>query len=139
MTSIPLATTNVRRRAISATTIGRIVTALPVLFLAFDTGIKFTGADAVAQSMNQLGYGPSAAPVIGILELICLAIYLIPSTAVLGAVLLTGYLGGAIASHVRVGNPLFSHELFPTYIAALLWGGLYLRESRLRALLPFRK
>ena len=89
--------------------------------------------------MTQLGYAPNAAPVIGILELLCLAIYLVPSTAVLGAVLLTGYLGGAIASHVRVGNPLFSHELFPTYIAALLWGGLYLREARLRALLPFRK
>ena len=139
MTSIPISPTNVRRRSLSATTIGRIVTALPVLFLAFDTGIKFTHVDAVAQSMNQLGYAPAAAPLIGILELICLAIYLVPSTAVLGAVLLTGYLGGAIASHVRVGNPLFSHELFPTYIAALLWLGLYLRESRLRALLPLRK
>ena len=66
-------------------------------------------------------------------------IYLIPSTAVLGAVLLTGYLGGAISLHVRVANPLFSHILFPTYIAALLWAGLYLREPRLRALLPIRR
>ena len=139
MSSIPLSATSVRRRSISAITIGRIVTALPVLFLAFDTGIKFTHVDAVAQSMNQLGYAPGAAPLIGILELVCLAIYLVPNTAVLGAVLLTGYLGGAIASHVRVGNPLFSHELFPTYIAGLLWLGLYLREPRLRALLPFRK
>jgi DoxX-like family len=139
MTSIPISATNVRRRSISATTVGRIVTALPVLFLAFDIAIKFTHADVVAQSMNQLGYTPGSAPIIGIIELACVAIYLVPSTAVLGAVLLTGYLGGAIASHVRVGNPLFSHELFPTYIAALLWGGLYLREARLRALLPFRK
>ena len=139
MTSIPLSVTNVRRRSISGTTIGRIVTALPVLFLAFDTAIKFSNVPAVAETMNQLGYAPSAAPLIGILELACLAIYLGPQTAVLGAVLLTGYLGGAIASHVRVGNPLFSHELFPTYIAALLWLGLYLREPRLRALLPFRK
>ena len=139
MTSISIPASNVRRRSISATTTGRIVTVLPVLFLIFDTGIKFTHVDAVAQSMNQLGYAPGSAPVIGILELACLAVYLVPSTAVLGAVLLTGYLGGAIASHVRVGNPLFSHELFPTYIAALLWLGLYLRESRLRALLPLRK
>ena len=139
MTSIPISATNVRRRSVSATTAGRIVTALPVLFLSFDTAIKFSHADVVAQSMNQLGYAPGSAPIIGILELVCIAIYLVPSTAVLGAVLLTGYLGGAIASHVRVGNPLFSHELFPTYIAALLWGGLYLREARLRALLPFRK
>lgn len=139
MTSIPLGVTNVRRRAISATTIGRIVTALPVLFLAFDSAIKFSHLPAVAQTMNQLGYAASAAPMIGVLELLCLAIYLVPQTAVLGAVLLTGYLGGAIASHVRVGNPLLSHELFPTYIASLLWLGLYLREARLRALLPLRK
>jgi hypothetical protein len=139
MTSIPIQATNVRRRSPSATAIGRIVTAVPVLFLAFDCGIKFTHVDAVAQSMNSLGYSPGAAPFIGILEIICLAIYLVPSTAVLGAVLFTGYLGGAIASHVRVGNPLFSHELFPTYIAGLLWLGLYLREPRLRALLPLRK
>jgi len=139
MTSIPISATNVRRRPISASTIGRIVTALPVLFLVFDAGIKFTHVDAVAQSMNQLGYAPGSAPLIGILEVICLAIYLVPSTAVLGAVLLTGYLGGAIASHVRVGNPLFSHELFPMYIAGLVWLGLHLREPRLRALLPLRK
>jgi hypothetical protein len=139
MTSIPLAVTNVPRRSISATTIGRIVTALPVLFLAFDTAIKFSNVPAVAETMNQLGYRPEFAPVIGIIEVICLAAYLVPRTAVLGAVLFTGYLGGAIASHVRVGNPLFSHELFPTYIAALLWLGLYLREPRLRPLLPFRK
>ena len=139
MTSISIPASHVRRRSLSATTIGRIVTALPVLFLAFDCGIKFSHADAVAQSMNSLGYAPEAAPLIGILEIICLAIYLVPSTAVLGAVLLTGYLGGAIASHVRVGNPLFSHELFPTYVAGLLWLGLYLREPRLRALLPLRK
>ena len=117
MTSIPLSVSNVRRRSISATTIGRIVTALPVLFLGFDTAIKFSSVPAVSETMTQLGYAPSAATTIGILELVCLAIYLVPSTAVLGAVLLTGYLGGAIASHVRVGNPLFSHELFPTYIA----------------------
>jgi hypothetical protein len=138
MTSISISPTDARRRFVSAATIGRIVTALPVLFLAFDCAIKFTHVEAVAQSMNQLGYAASSAPVIGILELVCLAVYLVPGTALLGAVLLTGYLGGAIASHVRVGNPLLSHELFPTYIAGLLWLGLYLREPRLRALLPLR-
>lgn len=68
----------------------------------------------------------------------CLALYLVPRTSVLGAILLTGYLGGAIATHVRVDNPLFSHVLFPVYVAALLWGGVYLREPRLRALVPLR-
>lgn len=92
---------------------GVALTALPVLFLAFDSVIKFSGLPIVSQSMAELGY-----PV--------------------GAVLLTGYLGGAIATHVRVGNPLFSHVLFPTYVAAMLWAGLFLREQRLRVLLPLR-
>jgi len=76
---------------------------------------------------------------IGIIQLICVVLYLVPRTAVLGALLLTGYLGGAVASQLRVGAPLLSHTLFPIYVAALLWGGLYLREPRLRALLPFRR
>ena len=88
--------------------------------------------------MTELGYPVEAALGIGLLEIACLAIYLVPRTSVLGAVLLTGYLGGAIATHVRVGNPLFSHVLFPTYVAALLWTGLFLREQRLRVLLPLR-
>jgi hypothetical protein len=76
--------------------------------------------------------------VIGVIELVCLVLYLVPQTSVLGALLLTGYLGGAIATHVRVGSPLMSHTLFPIYVALMVWGGLYLREGRLRALLPFR-
>lgn len=88
--------------------------------------------------MTQLGWPLSAVTGVAILELICLALYLIARTSVLGVVLLTGYLGGAIATHGRVGNPLFSHVLFPVYVAALLWGGLYLRDARLRALLPLR-
>jgi hypothetical protein len=139
MTALTMTRSNSRTSAPSTATIGRIVTALPVAFLLFDSAIKFTHVDAVAQSFTQLGYPVAFAPAIGVLELACLAIYLIPSTAVLGVALLTGYLGGAIASHVRVGNPLFSHVLFPVYIAAMLWGGLYLREARLRALIPFRK
>jgi DoxX-like protein len=76
---------------------------------------------------------------IGLIELVCLVLYLLPRTGVLGAVLLTGYLGGAIATHVRIGSPLFSHVLFPVYVALVLWGGLYIRETRLRELVPFRR
>ena len=138
MTAIPISSA-ARTSAFSAGNVGRAITALPVAFMVFDTAIKFTHVDAVAQSFGQLGVPVNLAAVVGILELLCLAIYLIPSTAVLGAFLLTGYLGGAIALHVRVGNPLFSHILFPTYVGALLWCGLYLREPRLRALLPIRR
>jgi hypothetical protein len=76
---------------------------------------------------------------LGVTLLACVVAYILPRTSVLGALLLTGYLGGAVATHVRVGNPLFSHVLFPTYVAALLWGGLLLRDARLRALLPLRR
>ena len=75
---------------------------------------------------------------IGLLELACLAVYVFPRTSVLGAILMTGFLGGAVATHVRVGDPLFSHVLFPSYIGAMLWGGLYLRDDRLRVFIPFR-
>jgi hypothetical protein len=88
--------------------------------------------------MTQLGYPVSRALALGVIELLCLAVYLVPRTSVLGAVILTGYLGGAIASHVRVGNPLFSHVLFPIYIAAMLWGGLYLRDARVRSIISAR-
>lgn len=108
------------------------------MFLVFDSVIKFFDLPIVRQSMTELGYPVEAALGIGLFEIACLAIYLVPRTSVLGAVLLTGYLGGAIATHVRVGNPLFSHVLFPTYVAVLLWGGLFLREQRLRGLLPLR-
>jgi hypothetical protein len=114
---------------------GRIVTAIPVLFILFDSVIKLIVIPPVTESFIRLGYSPDVAVGIGLLELACLIVYLIPRTSVVGAVLLTGFLGGAIATHVRVGDPLFSHVLFPTYIAALLWGGLQLRHPRLRALL----
>jgi hypothetical protein len=114
--------------------IGRIVTAIPVLFLIFDFSIKLAHIKPVTDSFAQLGVPDRLAVTIGVLELICLVIYLIPRTRALGAVLLTGFLGGAIMLHVRVGDPLFSHVLFPVYIGALLWIGLYLRDPRLRAL-----
>jgi hypothetical protein len=118
---------------------GAIVTGLPVLFLLFDSVIKLMQIQPVKDSFTQLGYPLSLAPIIGTIELVCLALYLLPRTSVLGAILLTGYLGGAVATHVRVGSPLLSHVLFPTYIGLLLWTGLYLRESRLRALVPLRQ
>jgi hypothetical protein len=118
---------------------GAIVTGLPVLFLLFDSVIKLMQIQPVKDSFTQLGYPLSLAPIIGAIELVCLALYLLPRTSVLGAILLTGYLGGAVATHVRVGSPLLSHVLFPTYIGLLLWTGLYLRESRLCALVPLRQ
>ena len=112
---------------------GRILSALAVLFLLFSGIIKLTRIDPVVQSFNQLGYPVSLAVTIGLLELGCVLVYLIPRMAILGAILLTGYLGGAVATHVRVGDPLFTHVLFPTYVGALIWAGLYLRDERLRA------
>lgn len=114
---------------------GRVLTALPALFLAFDTVIKLAKIPAVTESFVQLGYSPDLARGIGLLELVCLAVYLVPRTAVVGAILLTGFLGGAIATHLRLGDPLFSHTLFPTYVGALLWSGLYLRDARVKALI----
>jgi hypothetical protein len=117
---------------------GHIVSAIPVLFLLFDSAIKLTVIDPVVESLGQLGYPVSLAVGIGAIELACLLLYMIPRTSVLGAILLTGYLGGAVATHVRVGSPLLTHVLFPIYVAALVWGGLLLREGRLRALVPLR-
>jgi hypothetical protein len=113
---------------------GRILTALVALFFAFDAGIKLVGAKAAVDGTVQLGYQPHHVLPIGLLALGCLILYLIPRTAPLGAVLFTGYLGGAIATQLRVDNPLLSHVLFPTYVAAMVWGALYLRDARVRAL-----
>ena len=118
---------------------GRIMSGLAILFLLFDGGIKLDMPIPVVQSFAKLGYPVSLAPGIGILELACTIIYLIPPGSVLGAILLTGFLGGAITSHLRVGDPWFTHTLFPVYIGLLLWGGLFLREDRLRALVPVRR
>ena len=117
---------------------GWIVSALPVLFLLFDSVIKLMLIDPVVESFTQLGYPLRLAVAIGAIELICLAVYVVPRTSVLGAILLTGYLGGAVATHVRAESPLVTHALFPIYVALLIWGGLFLREERLRALVPVR-
>jgi hypothetical protein len=119
---------------------GRIISGLVILFLTFDVVFKFVkpAPAPVVETMAHLGWSLSLAPVLGIVLLVCVALYVIPITSVLGSILLTGYLGGAMATHLRVGDPLFSHILFPTYVGVLLWGGLYLREDRLRTLIPLR-
>ena len=119
--------------------VGTALTALTALFLAFDAGIKVMKLTPAMEATTELGYPAEAVFWIGLIELVCLLLSLVPRTAVSGALLFTGYLGGAIATHVRVGNPLLSHTLFPVYVAAVMWGGLYLRESRLGALIPFRR
>lgn len=113
---------------------GRILSAIAVLFLTFDMAIKLVGAKAAVEGTTQLGWQPHHLPTLGVIQLVCLVLYLVPRTAPLGAVLWTGYLGGAIATHLRLDNPLFTHILFPIYVAALLWGGLYLRDARVRTL-----
>jgi hypothetical protein len=118
--------------------VGRGLSGLVVLFLVPDGIIKFLKPAPVVETSAHLGLPLSLANTLGIILLVCTAIYIFPRTSVLGAILLTGYLGGAVATHLRVGDPLFSHVLFPTYLGVLLWLGLYLRDSRLRTLIPFR-
>lgn len=115
---------------------GYALTTLFTLFMLMDAGIKFTHAPQLTEANNQLGFPLHLVPAIGVLALVLLALYLIPRTSVLGAVLFTGYLGGAIALHLRVDNPLFSHTLFPIYIALFLWGGIWFRDTNLRELFP---
>lgn len=120
--------------------IGYGLSGLFVLFMVFDGVIKLPPLDIVLQTMTEIGYpaSPAMARGLGILALVCTALYVYPRTAVLGAVLLTGYLGGAIATHLRLGSPIFSHLLFGVYLGLIMWGGLYLRDERLRALFPLR-
>jgi hypothetical protein len=117
---------------------GRVLSTLVVLFLTMDGVMKLVKPEFVVKATTELGYSTSVIVPLGITLLACTLLYLLPQTAVLGAVLLTGYLGGAVSTHLRHGDPLFSHVLFPTYLGVLLWLGLVLRDSRLRALLPFR-
>ena len=124
----------------SAVTIwaARIMMTVAVLFLAFDSVIKVLQTSIAVDATVKLGYAASAVALIGAIEIVCLIAYVIPRTSVFGALLLTGYLGGAIASQLRAGNPLFSHVLFPVYVALLVWAPLYLRDARVRALVPLR-
>jgi hypothetical protein len=115
---------------------GRALSALVVLFLAMGATMKRLDLEPVRQASAQLGYPVSLDRTLGVIGLVCLMLYAIPRLAALGAVILTGFLGGAVASHLRLGDPLFSHVLFGVYIGALAWAGLYLRDGRLRALIP---
>jgi hypothetical protein len=118
---------------------GYVLTVFVSLFLAFDSVIKILKLAPAIQGTTELGYDADAVLWIGMIELVCLGLYLVPRTSVLGALLLTGYLGGAIAVKMRVHSPLLSNTLFPIYVAAMLWGGLYLRETRLHDLVPLRR
>ncbi len=116
---------------------GRIVSTLVALFMAFDSIIKVLKLAPAVEATTILGYPAHLVVVIGVIEIVCLAAYVIPRTALLGAVLLTGYLGGAVASQLRAGTPVFQ-VVFPLLMGALIWGGLLLRDARLRAhLLPW--
>ena len=117
---------------------GRVVSALVVLVLLMDGVMKPVNPAPVVPGMTKLGYPLSLTSVIGIVLLVCVLVFAIPRTSILGAIVLTGYLGGAVASQLRVGLPLFSNVLAPVYIGVLIWGGLFLRDRRLRALLPAR-
>ncbi len=118
---------------------GRILSGLAVVFLLFDGVIKLIPLDVVVETSRQLGIPADIAFMLGVLTLIGALLYAWPKTSVLGAILLTGYLGGAIYVHVRAGSPLFSHTLFGVYLGILLWGGLYLRDERLRLIFPWRR
>lgn len=120
---------------------GRVSSGVVVLFLLFDGAIKLLPLQVVTETMDRMGWGADEglARSLGIITIACTVLYAVPPTSILGAILLTGYLGGAIASHMRIDSPLFSHTLFGLYLGLILWGGLWLRDPALRALLPFRR
>ena len=120
-------------------TIGWVLSGLAIAFLLMDATMKLLALPVVLETSGPLGFpGAAMARGLGVLLLVCTLLYAAPQTAVLGAILLTGYLGGAVATHVRVGDPLFSYVLFGVYVGVFLWLGLYLRDARLRALVPLR-
>ena len=123
------------RRSVIA---GRVLTGIVALLLALDAGVKLVRAKAAVEGSVQLGFTPEQVFVIGVIAVVCLVLYLIPRTAPIGAVLWTGYFGGAIVTHFRLGNPLFTHILFPIYVSILIWGSLYLRDPRVRVLVGKR-
>ena len=118
---------------------GRILSGIAVLFLLVDGVAKLLQVQPVIDGTLQLGYPRDIVFSLGVILLSCLLAYIVPRTSVLGALLLTGYLGGAVATHARLEHPLFSHTLFPIYVGLFIWGGLVLRDARLRAFLPVRR
>ena len=138
MTQFAEATTPKASIASRSVWVGRALSCLVILFLTMDAGMKIAALPIVAETAPKIGWtgDPGFWQGMGLLLLAITALYAWPRTAVLGAVLLTGYLGGAVATHLRVGDPLFSHILFGVYLGIALWGGLWLRDARVRALLP---
>jgi hypothetical protein len=124
----------------SARWLGRGISGLVILFLLFDGAIKLVPWPVVTETMDRIGYGSSEtlARTLGAITVACTVLYAIPPTSILGAILLTGYLGGAMASHLRIGSPLFTHALFGFYLGLMVWGGLWLRDRKLRTLMPWR-
>lgn len=117
---------------------GWVMSGLAIAFLVLDGGLKVISIPEVVEASGQIGFSADLVPVLGMILLVATALYAAPQTALLGAILVTGFLGGAVSVHIRQHAPLFSHVLFGVYIGVLVWGGLYLRDPRLRALLPFR-
>lgn len=115
------------------------MTGLMVLFMLFDSLAKLALEHHVVEATTKIGFPVDVIRPLGIIGLVCTILYAIPRTSILGAILLTGYLGGAIASKVRIEDPLFSSTLFGVYFGLLVWGGLYLRDEKLRALIPLRR
>lgn len=135
MTAVALsnAPDRTRTRTSRAVIAGRIISGIGVVLLTLDMSMKLFGVKEALDGTVQLGYPIGMVLPLGVIQLICLILYLVPRTAPLGALLMTGYLGGAVATHVRLGNPMFTHILSPVYFAIILWGGLYLRDPRVRA------
>jgi len=122
----------------SARRAGQVITTLVVAFLLFDAVIHVLQVQPVRDAMTTLGFDPGDAVLIGVLELACLALYVVPRTSVLGAVLLTGYLGGAFCAQLRIDAPVLSTLLFPVYTGVAVWAALWLRDARVRQLLQHR-
>jgi DoxX-like family len=120
---------------------GRALSGLVIVFLLFDGIIKLVPWPIVTETMDRMGYGSSEtlARSLGIITIVCTVLYAVPPTSILGAILLTGYLGGAVASHVRIGSPPFGHILFGVYLGLMAWGGIWLRNRNLRTLMPFSR
>jgi hypothetical protein len=126
------------RLKLSKATFGWLISGLPLLFLACDGLMKFLNLPEVVEASAKVGFQRATLPLLGAVEVVSVILISLRRTAPFGAVLISAYLGGAVATHVRLGDPLLTHTLMPVYFAALIWGGLYLRDARVRALNPFK-
>ena len=132
--TMTMPTTTDGSASLTSRRVGLVLLGIAVLFLTFDTVMKLMANPMAVAGTLALGWPASVIRPLGVVCLVLLVLLLIPRTAPLGALLWTGYLGGAVATHVRIGNPVFSHLLFPVYVAIFIWGGLYLRDVRVRTL-----